>query len=160
MKNLTAAVILSILISGCANRPSSIRASYVSHEKFTELNCGELLELKYERSIKLERLSREQDGKATGDAIGVFLLGIPFSKLSGDHEGDIAHLKGEVEAIETAQIKAKCKRGGDTISIPTLSSQNQKMENRTSASSASSNPYARCVSQLNSSLGGCDEGVK
>jgi hypothetical protein len=49
------------------------------------------------------------DNKATGDAVGVFLLGIPFSKLSGDFEGEIAQLKGELEALDTAQVKAKCK---------------------------------------------------
>jgi hypothetical protein len=37
------------------------------------------------------------------------LLGIPFSKLSGDHEADVAKWKGEVEAIDTAQIRKKCK---------------------------------------------------
>ena len=57
---------------------------------------------------ELDKFSKLQDEKATGDAVGVFLLGIPFSKLSGDHEGDVARLKGEVEAIETAQIKNKC----------------------------------------------------
>ena len=35
------------------------------------------------------------------------MLGIPFSKLSGDVEGDVAQLKGE--AIEAAQIKKSCK---------------------------------------------------
>jgi hypothetical protein len=58
--------------------------------------------------VELDKFSKLQDEKATGDAVGVFLLGIPFSKLSGDHEGDVARLKGEVEAIETAQIKNKC----------------------------------------------------
>jgi hypothetical protein len=58
---------------------------------------------------ELEKYSKMQDSKANGDAFGVFLLGIPFSKLSGDHEGDVARLKGEVEAIDTAQIKNKCK---------------------------------------------------
>jgi len=31
-------------------------------------------------------------------------------KLSGDHAGDVAKYKGEVEAIETAQIKSSCKK--------------------------------------------------
>jgi len=56
----------------------------------------------------LANLSRAQNEKANADAAGVFLLGIPFSKLSGDYEGEIARLKGQVEAIETAQTKKKC----------------------------------------------------
>ena len=39
----------------------------------------------------------------------VFFVLIPASKLSGDHEGDVAKWKGEVEAINTAQEKLKCK---------------------------------------------------
>lgn len=58
---------------------------------------------------ELDKYSKMQDSKANGDALGVFLLGIPFSKLSGDHEGDVARLKGEVEALDTAQVKNKCK---------------------------------------------------
>lgn len=58
---------------------------------------------------ELDKYSKLQDGKATGDAWGVFLLGVPFSKLSGDHEGDVARLKGEIEAIDTAQVIGKCK---------------------------------------------------
>lgn len=34
-----------------------------------------------------------------------------FSKLSGDHEGEVARLKGEVEAIETARVKSRCFAG-------------------------------------------------
>jgi hypothetical protein len=98
----------SVLV-GCANRPESIRASFVSHERFSELNCSQLTTKLADTRSELDKFSKMQDSKANGDAFGVFLLGIPFSKLSGDHEGDVARLKGEVEAIETAQIKSKCK---------------------------------------------------
>ncbi len=65
--------------------------------------------------LGLDKFSKMQDSMATGDAWGVFLSGVPFSKLSGDHEGDVACLKGEVEAIETAQIKNRCAYGGRTL---------------------------------------------
>jgi len=58
---------------------------------------------------ELDKYSKLQDSKANLDAATVFLVLIPASKLSGDHEGDVARLKGEVEAIETAQVKGKCK---------------------------------------------------
>ncbi len=93
---------------GCANRPESIRASHVSFEKFTHLDCTALTTKMASTRADLDKFSKMQDSKANGDAFGVFLLGIPFSKLSGDHEGDVARLKGEVEAIETAQVKGKC----------------------------------------------------
>ncbi|MDO8385389.1 MAG: hypothetical protein Q7T13_03190 [Polaromonas sp.] len=99
---------ISIVMAGCANRPESIRASHVSHEKFTHLDCTALATKMASTRADLDKFSKMQDTKANGDAFGVFLLGIPFSKLSGDHEGDVARLKGEVEAIETAQVKGQC----------------------------------------------------
>ena len=97
------------LTAACANRPESIHASYVSHEKYAYLDCPALALKLSETKEELARMSKLQDEKATGDAIGVFLILVPVSKLTGDYEGDVARLKGEVEAIETAQIKAKCK---------------------------------------------------
>lgn len=104
-----AAVAMAVLATGCANRPESIAASYVSHERYTEQTCDALNTKLADTRSDLEKASSDQNTKANVDAIGVFLLGIPFSKLSGDREGDIARLKGEVQAIETAQVKQKCK---------------------------------------------------
>lgn len=59
---------------------------------------------------KLMDYSKQQDNKANIDAATVFFVLIPASKLSGDHAGDVAKYKGEVEAIETAQIKSNCKK--------------------------------------------------
>lgn len=97
------------LLSACATRPESISASYVSHEKYTHLDCTQLATKMTDVRADLDKYSKLQDSKATGDAWGVFLLGIPFSQMSGDHAGDVARLKGEVEAVDTAQVKNKCK---------------------------------------------------
>lgn len=110
MNSKLLAVAVAVALSACANRPESIHASFVSHEKFTHLDCAALAAKLADTRSELEKVSKMQDGKATADAVGVFLLGIPFSKLSGDHEADVARLKGEVEAIDTAQIKGKCKQ--------------------------------------------------
>lgn len=96
-------------LAACANRPESIAASYVSFEKYMDSDCPGLATRMSDAQATLAKHSEMQDSKANGDAVGVFLLGIPFSKLSGDHEGDVAKWKGEIEAIETAQIKKKCK---------------------------------------------------
>ena len=107
MKKLIFTLAVSIL-SSCANRPESISASYISHERYINNNCGQLSTQKLDSWMELSKVSEMQNSKANGDAVGVFLLGIPFSQLSGDHEADVAKLKGEVEAIETAQIKNGC----------------------------------------------------
>jgi hypothetical protein len=98
-----------VLLAGCATRPESIRASHVSFEKFTHLDCSQLATKMGDTRAELDKYSKLQDSKANMDAATVFLVLIPASKLSGDHEGDVARLKGEVEAIETAQVKGKCK---------------------------------------------------
>lgn len=109
MRNALILIFFVAFVSGCANRPDSIPASYVSHEKYEHLDCTQLTTQLIDARAELDKVSKLQNSKATGDAWGVFLLAIPFSKLSGDHEGDVARWKGEVQAIETAQIKNKCK---------------------------------------------------
>jgi hypothetical protein len=41
---------------------------------------------------------------------------VPASKLSGDDAGDVAKRKGEVEAVETALIKAGYKKPNSQFS--------------------------------------------
>lgn len=97
-----------ILITACASRPESIPASFVSHEKFMGKDCAQLgLDMSNARS-ELAKYSSMQDSKANMDAATVFLVLIPASKLSGDHAGDVAKYKGEVEAIDTALVKTRC----------------------------------------------------
>lgn len=98
-----------VLVSACATRPEGISASYVSHEKYMDGDCARLATQMSDARAELAKVSEMQNSKATGDAWGVFLVLIPVSQLTGDHAGDVAKWKGEVGAIETAQIKNKCK---------------------------------------------------
>lgn len=106
---ILSATLLLALLAACANRPETIKASFVSFEKYLDHDCAILDTKMGAARATLVKHSELQNSKANGDAWGVFLLGIPFSKLSGDHEADVAKSKGEIEAIETAQIKRKCK---------------------------------------------------
>ena len=109
-KKIALAAAIIAIISGCATRPESISASYISHEKCMGKDCTSLiLDMSNARS-ELAKFSALQDSKANVDAATVFFVLIPASKLSGDHAGDVAKYKGEVEAIETALIKTNCKR--------------------------------------------------
>lgn len=102
-------VLAAVVLSGCATRPEAITAQHVSHEKYTALDCTQLATKLGDARAELHKFSEAQDSKANWDAAGVFLLALPVSQLSGDHEADVAKWKGEVEAIETAQIKNSCK---------------------------------------------------
>jgi len=110
MKNLFFAFVATIVITGCATRPESISASYVSHEKYIANDCLQLNTNMSDARVQLAKFSAMQDTKANIDAASVFFVLIPASKLTGDSAGDVAKYKGEVEAIETAQIKNGCKK--------------------------------------------------
>ncbi len=102
--------LLFLIISGCASRPENIKASYISHERYIENDCSQLAIQMTDARAELAKYSEMQNSKATGDAWGVFLILIPVSQLTGDYEADVAKWKGVVEAIETTQIKNKCKQ--------------------------------------------------
>ena len=95
--------------NGCAKRPESIVASHISYERYSDNTCTELNTKMTDTRAELTKYSEMQNSKANGDAWGVFLVLIPVSQMTGDYEGDVAKYKGKVEAIETAQIKNKCK---------------------------------------------------
>jgi hypothetical protein len=109
MKPFTIAALAALSLSACASRPESIAASFVSHEKYSGNDCTQLSTYLADARSQLQKVSALQDSKANMDAATVFFVLVPASKLSGDHAGDVAKLKGEVEAIETAQVKRGCK---------------------------------------------------
>jgi outer membrane murein-binding lipoprotein Lpp len=102
-------VAATVLVSGCANRPESISASYMSHERFIDNDCAKLATQMGDARADLQKFSDMQNSQANTDAATVFFVLIPASQLAGDYEADVAKYKGMVEAIETAQIKNKCK---------------------------------------------------
>lgn len=104
-------VLFSVLVlASCAKRPDAIVPVDIPMAAYSGQNCSGLSrELLTERQ-KLAAVSKVQNQAATGDAIGVFLIGVPASStFGGDKEGEVAVSKGKVVAIENA-IKAKgCK---------------------------------------------------
>lgn len=96
-------------VAGCANRPDSIHADFVSSDRYAGLDCPALATRLADTDAKLADASTAQNNAANADAVGVFLVLVPVSKLTGDHEAEVARLKGEKEAVETAQTKARCR---------------------------------------------------
>jgi hypothetical protein len=109
-KAILAVAMGTAFLVGCATRPESISASYVSHEKYMSNDCAQLTSHMVDARSQLTKFSSMQDTKANLDAATVFFVLIPASKLTGDSAGDVAKYKGEVEAIETAQVKNGCKK--------------------------------------------------
>ena len=109
-KKIAITIAIITAVSGCATRPESISASFISFEKYMGKDCTTLLLDMSNARSELAKFSTMQDSKANTDAATVFFVLVPVSKLSGDHAADVAKYKGEVEAIETALIKTNCKR--------------------------------------------------
>lgn len=95
-KAILAVAMATSFLVGCATRPESIAASYVSHEKYTGNDCAQLTSHMVDARAQLVKFSAMQDSKANMDAATVFFVLIPASKLTGDSAGDVAKYKGEV----------------------------------------------------------------
>jgi hypothetical protein len=77
-------------LAGCATPPEKISGIP---------NSGPCTQADRER---LAVISNQQNKAATGDALGVFLIGVPVASMSGgDHEAEIAILKGRCGAPKT-----------------------------------------------------------
>ena len=102
---LTLAFAALPLIAACAPRPDAI-APVSMGSAFASYECGAAAaDLRTERQ-NLETLSQAQRNAATGDAIGVFLIGVPTSSLTGGNKaGDIGAAKGKIIALE-ARVSA------------------------------------------------------
>tara|TARA_R110000751_G_scaffold307857_3_gene432890 strand:- start:32202 stop:32447 length:246 start_codon:yes stop_codon:yes gene_type:complete len=76
---------------------------------YTLMECSKLSDELTREQQNLDTLSRAQNDAATGDALGVFLVGLPLaSATGGDKEGLIAVSKGKVQALESAKLRKGC----------------------------------------------------
>lgn len=104
-------VVLSVVaflgLAACASRPDAIRPVDIPVAAYSGNDCKALAAELLKEQNNLTIVSKQQNSAATGDAVGVFLVGVPLSStLGGDKEGEVAVAKGKVLAIENA-IKAK-----------------------------------------------------
>lgn len=99
MKKLVYLGVLAFL-SACAKSPSAI-APVGMAGAYDRLSCNQARTMLGQERQTLAALETEQRGAAVGDAIGVFLILVPVSSLTGgDREGQIATSKGKVLALE------------------------------------------------------------
>jgi hypothetical protein len=84
----------------CTPRPESI-APVSMTGAFNAVSCRDARnQLETERQT-LGKLEKQQNSAATADAVGVFLVLVPISKVTGgDKAGEIGASKGKVLALE------------------------------------------------------------
>jgi hypothetical protein len=109
MQRLIILSLAVLIVTGCARRPDAIAPAAIPLEAYTTQSCDELASLLIAERQTLSVLEAQQNSAATGDAFGVFLVGVPISSLAGgDQEGNIAVSKGKVEAMEAARLRNRC----------------------------------------------------
>lgn len=93
-------------IMACTPRPDSI-APVSMTGAFDNLSCAQAQTQLNSKRVELAALEKQQNNAATADAVGVFLVLIPVSKLTGgDVAGKVGTSKGAVLALE--QRLARC----------------------------------------------------
>ena len=109
MLRFSIALMLGTALAGCAKRPDAIAPATIPIEAYSNMSCANLASAYTVEKARLAGLSAEQNSAATGDAVGVFLIGVPTSSLfGGDKEGAVAVAKGKVTAMESAAAAKKC----------------------------------------------------
>ena len=105
-------------LSGCAKSSKDIQGTYVSSFNYQGFECSQLdAEMNHLQAKTLE-LGRQVDKKAQNQKDAAMSLGPqpylwPFAPIlllhSNDKEVEYSHLKGELEAIQTAAESKKCR---------------------------------------------------
>lgn len=106
------AVMAITTLAACAKAPESIAPSYVSEVPYQNYTCTQLGQEKQRLEMAYATASKAQNDARTGDAWGVFLLGLPTSSLSGGNIApEIASLKGQMVAVDKTIIAKNCNPG-------------------------------------------------
>lgn len=89
-----------LIVAGCAKSPDQVKALPLSDLEFQNMSCDQLKSVNDQVALDLQTLTKAQQDAATGDAVGVVLLGMPVSSTFGqDRETQLAYTKGKQEAI-------------------------------------------------------------
>jgi len=109
---LSVSVILGLLV-GCASNPNKIQASYVSPLQYSHLDCDQIRMEMVRVSARVSEVSGAQKKQANGDAVAmgvglVIFWPALFFLAGGDRKEELARLKGEYEALQSAAIEKKC----------------------------------------------------
>ncbi|HEY0854954.1 MAG TPA: hypothetical protein VGD86_09010 [Devosia sp.] len=103
-----------LFVSGCATNPKDITPNYVSPVLYQNLSCEQLAQEAQRVSnaaavaTGAQQSQVTKDGVATGVAIVLFWPALFFIGGDKQNAAQIAQLKGEMQAIEQANISKNC----------------------------------------------------
>lgn len=109
MKPVVLLAISAAVLANCAANPEDIAAADIGTGMYRGQSCEQLAEQRLAYTQRLEALSAEQSSARTGDTVGVILLGLPLSSMSGnDRETDIAVTRGHLNEIDRERLASNC----------------------------------------------------
>jgi hypothetical protein len=114
MKLSRLAVAAPLLLGACATSPTSIAPTYVSPVLYQNLSCDQLAQEAMRVSNAAAVATGQQTKQASSDAVAVGVSLVLFWPalffVGGDKQNaaEIGRLKGEMQAIEQANIAKNC----------------------------------------------------
>lgn len=92
------------LLTACAQSPDAIVPISMGNA-FAAMSCAAARNELAIETAALASLSTAQQSAVTGDVLGVFLIGVPVSSLTGgDKAGLIAASKGKIIALQSRLV--------------------------------------------------------
>jgi hypothetical protein len=110
----SALFLLCAVLAGCASNAENITANYVSPNNYSKWSCRELEDEAQRVSAAAASAAGVQNSKATNDAVATGVAIVVFwpaaflIKGDGASAANLANLKGEMQAIQTASTQKKC----------------------------------------------------
>lgn len=114
IKQSVAVAITAVLLAGCATNPNEIAPTYVSPVLYNNLSCDQLAGEAARVSSAAAAAAGVQKNQAGKDAamvgIGLVLFWPSLFFIGGDKQSaaEVARLKGEMNAIEAANVQKQC----------------------------------------------------
>lgn len=106
-----AALAAASLLTACATAPGSVRPTAVSDDTYRLAPCDHLASERSRLDGAYADAARAQTRTRQVDFVGLLLVGLPISTLTGhSHTRDIGLIKGQREAVERAWTADGCVR--------------------------------------------------
>jgi starvation-inducible outer membrane lipoprotein len=109
MKIVAIAVLAAVSLAACASTPESIAPAYVSEMTYQNWTCDQLSEEMGRLNGAYANVADQQHKARNNDTVGVILLGLPVSSLSGQNvSAQVATVKGNQVAVERSATLKNC----------------------------------------------------
>lgn len=118
-------LLVPTLLVGCASSSDKITSSYVSPLQYASLTCDQIKPELLRVNSQLVKVSGVQDEVATKDSVAMvvglvlFWPALFFLASGDDQKAELANLKGQYEALESAAIQKNCDIAPELIAAKT-----------------------------------------